>query len=323
MHFPVAQKPAKLTKTDRAYACKSPNTSSLQAISRLYQTLLREWGPQHWWPAESRFEVIAGAILTQNTSWTNVEKALGNLREAGMLSLESIYQADSSDLESLLRPAGYFRQKARRLQDLAAFILVNYAKGETSDGGGEHPALTHLFDQPTERLRNTLLERKGIGPETADSILLYAGNHAVFVVDAYTRRVFERHQLVTAGIDYETIRLLVERALRNRPEIGDLPPRGQPAAGAAAGRPGVHDPSAISTTYRPELVQRYNEFHALLVQVGKHYCLKKAPNCTNCPLFCTLPVSDNELQQRQKRPLPGTPEKLMPAHGDKSGTSRS
>jgi endonuclease-3 related protein len=245
-----------------------------------------------------------------------VEKALGNLRAAGMLSLESIYQADSADLESLLRPAGYFRQKARRLQDLAAFILANYGKGKASDDGGEHPALTRLFDQPTERLRNSLLEQKGIGPETADSILLYAGNHAVFVVDAYTRRVFERHRLVTPGIDYETIRLLVERSLRNRPESGDLPAQSQPEAGAATGCPGVHDPSAISTTYRPELVQRYNEFHALLVQVGKHYCLKKAPNCTNCPLFCTLPVSDNG----QKRRSPANP---SAAHGDKSGTSRS
>jgi endonuclease-3 related protein len=227
-----------------------------------------------------------------------VEKALGNLREAGMLSLEAIHQADGAHLESLLRAAGYFRQKTRRLQDLTAFILANYGAGRTSVHRGEHPAMARLFDQPTEKLRSLMLEQKGVGPETADSILLYGGNHAVFVVDAYTRRIFERHQLVMPGTDYETIRLLVERSLRSVPPEGrgitsdDPATTGDPAATADC--PGIHDPSAISITYRPELVQRYNEFHALLVQLGKHYCLKKAPKCTNCPLSCLLPASDNE-----------------------------
>ncbi len=131
-----------------------------------------------------------------------------------MLSLEAIHEADGAHLESLLRPAGYFRQKTRRLQELTAFILANYGADKTSAYGGEDPAMARLFDQPTEKLRRLLLEQKGVGLETADSILLYGGNHAVFVVDAYTRRIFERHRLVIPGTDYETIRLLVERSLR-------------------------------------------------------------------------------------------------------------
>jgi endonuclease-3 related protein len=298
MHFPAANKPAQHQDRAGAPAGKPPSTPTRRAIASFYRILLRQWGPQNWWPAASKFEVLVGAILTQNTSWTNVEKALGNLREAGMLSLEAIHQADGAHLESLLRPAGYFRQKTRRLQDLTAFILANYGAGRTSVHRGEHPAMARLFDQPTEKLRSLMLEQKGVGPETADSILLYGGNHAVFVVDAYTRRIFERHQLVMPGTDYETIRLLVERSLRSVPPEGrgitsdDPATTGDPAATADC--PGIHDPSAISITYRPELVQRYNEFHALLVQLGKHYCLKKAPKCTNCPLSCLLPASDNE-----------------------------
>ena len=292
MHFPAVKKAAKPKDRASAPAGKPLAARSQRAIVKFYRSLLREWGPQNWWPAESKFEVIVGAILTQNTSWTNVEKAMHNLREAGILSLEAIDQADCARLETLIRPAGYFRQKTRRLQDLTAFILANYGAGKTSADGGEHPAMARLFDQPTEKLRNALLEQKGVGPETADSILLYGGNHAVFVVDAYTRRVFERHKLVTPATDYKTIRLLVERSLRKLPPDGRG--RGDSASrGEAARRPVVHDPSAISMGSRPEPAQRYNEFHALLVQVGKHYCLKKAPNCTNCPLSRFLPVSDN------------------------------
>jgi endonuclease-3 related protein len=297
MHFPATKKPAQRKPKVSAPAGALTGTRSRRAIASFYRLLLRQWGPQNWWPAESKFEVVVGAILTQNTSWTNVEKALRNLQEAGMLSLEGIHQADGAHLESLLRPAGYFRQKTRRLQDLTAFILANYGTGKTSANGGEHPAMARMFEQPTEKLRNLLLEQKGVGPETADSILLYGGNHAVFVVDAYSRRIFQRHQLVMPGTDYETIRLLVERSLRKLPPeargtIPDDPTtRGDPAT--TGDRPEIHDPSAVSATYRPQLVQRYNEFHALLVQVGKHYCLKKAPNCANCPLSILLSVSDN------------------------------
>jgi endonuclease-3 related protein len=287
MHFPATKKPVKRKAGASASVGMPPAAQTRHMIAKFYRSLLQEWGPQNWWPAESKFEVIVGAILTQNTSWTNVESAMRNLREAGILAPEAILQADCARLESLLRPAGYFRQKARRLQDLTAFILANYGTGRTSSNGGEHPAMARLFDQPTERLRNALLEQRGVGPETADSILLYGGNHPVFVVDTYTRRVFERHKLVPPRADYETIRQLVERSLRN------LPPESKGEPALAGDRPGIHDPSAVSTTYRTELAQRYNEFHALLVQVGKHHCLKKAPKCTNCPLSCFLPTSDN------------------------------
>lgn len=287
MHFPAVKKLAKRKAGIGASVGTPPAARTRRMIVKFYRSLLREWGPQNWWPAESKFEVIVGAILTQNTSWTNVESAMRNLREAGILAPGAILQADRARLESLLRPAGYFRQKARRLQDLTAYILANYGAGGTSGDGGEHPAVARLFDQSTEKLRNALLEQKGVGPETADSILLYGGNHPVFVVDTYTRRIFERHKLVPTRADYETIRLLVERSLR------DLPPESSGEPAPAGDRPGIHDPSAVSATYRTELAQRYNEFHALLVQVGKHHCLKKAPKCTNCPLSCFLPTSDN------------------------------
>ncbi len=322
MHLPATKKRTAQNGNVDAPSAKLPAMRTRRAVAKLYRTLLRAWGPQNWWPAESHFEVIVGAILTQNTAWTNVEKAMHNLRAAGMLSLESIDQADSEQLEILLRPAGYFRQKARRLQDITAFILAGYGKidsvkcfaPEMRNNGaedaehasnppvavvanselektydGEHPAVRRMFQESPEKLRKWLLEQKGVGPETADSILLYGGNHAVFVVDAYTRRIFARHQLATSANDYETIRLLVESALREGPPADE---RGsQP--GAPQDRPTIHQPSAVSSAYRSELTQRYNQFHALLVQVGKHFCLKKAPNCTNCPLARLLPMSDN------------------------------
>ena len=162
--------------------------------------------------------------------------------------------------------------------------------------------MERMFAEPTEKLREVLLAKKGVGPETADSILLYGGNHAVFVVDAYTRRIFQRHKLVKPATDYETIRLMVERALREWPPEDDengKPARPEPRPqGPQPPCPEIHQPSAISAAYRSELAQRYNEFHALLVQVGKHYCLKKAPKCANCPLSCFLPVSDNAQTRR-------------------------
>ena len=167
-----------------------------------YRALYRAWGAQHWWPAETRFEVIVGAYLTQNTAWTNVERALTNLRGAQALTLEGIRKLTLSRLERLIRPSGYFRQKAKRLKTFVAFLDKKY------DG-----SLDKLFSQPTDNLREELLGLNGVGPETADSILLYAGNHPVFVVDAYTRRVIERHKILTAKADYEDIRELFQRAL--------------------------------------------------------------------------------------------------------------
>lgn len=295
MHFSVTK-----NRTQQSVCDSLPTASARQAVARLYRSLLRQWGPQNWWPAESQFEIIVGAILTQNTAWTNVERAMANLRQAGMLTPESIRLAERTRLEELLRPSGYFRQKTERLQNLITFILTSY-KEDGAPTSGEHPAIACWLRRPTAELRRELLEQKGVGPETADSILLYAGNHPVFVVDAYTRRVFERHGLIEPGTDYETIRLLVESSLQSPAhEPGSAPnhsrepeaPGKRPASkriGKDVGKQTtgtltIHTPSAMSSAVRPALVQHYNEFHALLVQTGKHYCLKKAPNCAGCPL---------------------------------------
>src|ERR1017187_3976105 len=171
------------------------------AIRTYYYTLFSAWGRQHWWPAQSRFEVIVGAYLTQNTSWTNVEKALGNLRKAGRLTIGGIRSTPQPELEHWIRPAGYFRQKAQRLKTFVDFLDARY--------GG---SLARMFARPTAELRDELLALNGVGPETADSILLYAGNHPVFVVDAYTRRILERHQIITSTTSYEEIRQLFEHA---------------------------------------------------------------------------------------------------------------
>ena len=239
----------------------------------IYRKLSRAWGRQHWWPAETPFEVVIGAILTQNTSWTNVERAMDNLRLAGALSVEGIHNLSVPKLEKLVRPSGYFRQKAQRLKKFVEFLDVTY------DG-----SLTRMFATSTQQLRAELLGQNGIGPETADAILLYAGNHEIFVVDAYTRRILERHLALSAGVKYEEIRNLIERALQDeqpveshRPSRKELPP--------------IHEASAMSTSQRSALAQVYNEMHGLLVQVGKHYCLKQQPRCEVCPLGSMLPIA--------------------------------
>src|SRR5271166_5286724 len=145
-------------------------------VRAIYRTLAGSWGPQHWWPAETAFEVITGAILTQNTSWKNVERALTSLRAAGVLNLEGIRATPISELQQLVRSSGYYRQKAARLKQFVAFVDEQY--------GG---SLQTMFSTPTQQLRAELLTLKGIGPETADAILLYAGHHEIFVVDAYAR----------------------------------------------------------------------------------------------------------------------------------------
>jgi len=239
----------------------------------MYRKLSRAWGRQHWWPAESAFEVIVGAILTQNTSWTNVERAMNSLRAANRLSIRGIRSLALPDLEQLIRSSGYFRQKARRLKNFVAFLDERY--------GG---SVRQMFATPTSELRVELLAQNGIGPETADSILLYAGNHQIFVVDAYTRRILERHEVIGPGAKYDEIRGLVERALRCEDVAAAAEITGPPA-------PTVHPPSAMSAVERAQLVQVYNEMHGLLVQVGKHYCHKQEANCEVCPLRSLLPDS--------------------------------
>lgn len=242
-------------------------------VRAMYRTLARSWGRQHWWPAATPFEVIVGAILTQNTAWKNVERAMASLRSAAGLSVAGIRAAPLPELQQLVRSSGYYRQKAQRLKDFVAFLDASY--------GGSVEA---MLATPTEQLRARLLALKGIGEETADSILLYAGNHEIFVVDAYTRRIFQRHGLAGAKARYGEIRVLVERALRrikpsNRGSQTCRPPR----------EVQIHRPSPMSSAERSPLAQTYNEMHGLLVQVGKHYCLKQEPKCEACPLRPLLP----------------------------------
>jgi endonuclease-3 related protein len=252
-------------------------------IRTYYGALFRVWGPQHWWPAQSRFEVIVGAYLTQNTAWTNVEKALANLRAQRLLSLRGIREAPLNKLESLIHPAGYFRQKAERLK-----LFVDFLDGRYQG------SLAKMFARPTQTLREELLNLKGIGPETADSILLYAGNHPVFVVDAYTRRILVRHEILSEKTDYEEIRQLFEQALAPVADaVTQSDERGQPPLDAGF-RGAVHPPSKMSTAKRTALAQVYNEMHGLIVGVGKNYCRKSQPRCDECPLQKFLPGSKQE-----------------------------
>jgi endonuclease III related protein len=264
-----------------------PTVSPEQNIAAIYSTLARAWGRQHWWPAKTRFEVIVGAYLTQNTSWRNVEIAMRELRTARVLSLEGIRNVSIPRLERLIRSSGYFRQKARKLKTFVNFVDQKY--------GG---SLTKMFAQPTEKLREELLSLNGVGPETADSILLYAGQHPVFVVDAYTRRLAVRHGILTDDASYEEARSLFERALNNV-ELIQLP--GVDArdymVGVESGvhaRPigsAAHPPSRMSLARRTPLAQVYNEMHGLIVSAGKQNCLKSKAQCDSCPLRPLMPAS--------------------------------
>jgi endonuclease-3 related protein len=205
-------------------------------LDEYYNSTFTTFGPQHWWPARTRFEVIVGAILVQNTSWANVERAIGNLRAKHVLSPTMIDKISLRRLEELIRSSGYYRQKARKLKAFCQFLRVEY-----------RGSLKRMFETPTILLREKLLTVFGIGPETADSILLYAGEHAVFVADAYARRMLQRHGWIDGKAKYEDIRWMVERQF-----AGDVP--------------------------------RLNEFHALIVNTGKHFCGTQVPLCGQCPL---------------------------------------
>ena len=206
-----------------------------ETLSEIYQLLSEAFGPQHWWPGDTPFEIVTGAILTQNTSWANVEKAIKNLKSAECLTPEAFFHIDVSQLAELIRPAGYYNIKAKRLKSFINWLYDNY-DGEMSN--------LELVD--TDQLRSELLTVKGIGRETADSILLYALGRPVFVVDAYTARITLRHELIEPEADYEQLQLLFESNLT-------------------------------------ENVQHFNEYHALLVRVGKEFCKPKA-KCHGCPL---------------------------------------
>lgn len=240
-----------------------PEPSPQEQIVEIYAALYRAWGRPHWWPAHSRFEVIVGAYLTQNTSWTNVEMALKSLRAARVLSVGGIRDISLAKLEKLIRSSGYFRQKARRLKTFVAFLDRNY--------GG---SLTGMFHRPTGELREQLLSLNGVGPETADSILLYAGQHPIFVVDGYTKRIAARHGILRERAGYEEVRALFEASLASV-QASDV--QGESRGGAA------HAPSRMSQTSRSPLAQVFNDMHGLLVGVGKNYCLKSSARCEQCP----------------------------------------
>ena len=217
------------TRTRTAPLAATPLTS-------YYHTLYKSLGSQAWWPAKTPFEVIVGAILTQNTNWTNVERAIANLRRENLLSPRAMHRVSLAHLAALIRSSGYFRQKAKKLKAFVRFLREEYSG-----------SLKRMFRTPTAELREQFLGVYGIGPETADSILLYAGAKEIFVVDAYTKRILSRHGWVSDKATYEEMRTLVESHL-----LGD--------------------------------VSRYNEFHALLVNVGKNWCRPRDPRCSECPL---------------------------------------
>lgn len=210
-------------------------------LHEAYERLFSAYGPQSWWPAESPFEVIIGAVLTQNTSWNNVEKAIANLRSNDLLDPLALYRIPVAELEELIRPAGYFRLKAQRLHNLLQWLIDRY------DG-----SLDAMFSTNLGELREQLLAVSGIGPETADSILLYAGNLPTFVVDTYTYRVCSRHGWIDFQSDYHEIKEHFESVLAQDARL-------------------------------------YNEYHALLVRVGKEHCRKQRPICEGCPLQPLLP----------------------------------
>lgn len=219
-------------------------------LDEIYQRLHDSFGPQNWWPAESAFEVIVGAILVQNTAWKNVEKAIENLRQADLLSAERLYELPASELEELIRPAGYYRMKTQRLRNFLDYLFQQY------DG-----CLNTLLQVDTETLRLELLEINGIGPETADSILLYAAERPVFVVDTYTQRVLKRHGWIEYEADYGVTQEHFQSHLEPNAEL-------------------------------------YNEFHALLVRLGHLYC-RKTPRCDECPLQEWLPTTGIRLPDQE------------------------
>lgn len=205
-------------------------------LKGFYNALFSSFGSQHWWPGRTKFEVVVGAILTQNTNWKNVEKAIKNLKAERLLNPRSMHDLSVSELAELIRPAGYFNVKAKRLKHFLNHLFDNY--------GGSLPA---LFKRRTDVLREELLNINGIGPETADSILLYAANRPVFVIDAYTKRILLRHSITKKDAGYhEMQRLFMENLAHDAPI--------------------------------------FNEYHALIVKTGKDFCKTKEPFCSKCPL---------------------------------------
>lgn len=208
--------------------------NSLQ-VKKIYQALFSHFGPQHWWPGNTMLEISVGAILTQNTAWINVEKAIQGLKKEKKLSIKSLHSISPDECARIIRPAGYYNIKAQRLKNFIAML-------KQQSGG----SLRRLQRLNIEQARQRLLSVNGIGKETADSIILYALEKPVFVIDAYTRRILSRHGFIQGNEEYDELRRMIERLLT------------------------------------PD-VQLYNEYHALIVMTGKNYC-KTQPRCSKCPL---------------------------------------
>jgi len=209
----------------------------------MYETLFEAIGPQHWWPADTAFEVAVGAIMTQNTSWINVERAIRNLKAAGGMGPRELHEMPIHKLASLIRPAGYFNVKARRLKSFIAFLMSSY-----------RGSMERMKHEDTGLLRDKLLSVHGIGPETADSILLYALEKPIFVIDAYTKRILSRHHIMDQRKAYGDFQALFHAALEKDTQL-------------------------------------FNEYHALFVAAGKTYC-KRKPRCEACPLKMFLPSTE-------------------------------
>ncbi len=201
-----------------------------ERINKIYRLLYKRYGPQGWWPGDTQLEYILGAILTQNTSWKNVEKAINNLKKSNLISIDKLKLLTTDELAQLIRSSGYYNQKALKIKNFVTFITENY-----------NDSLENMFDEDIHVLRNNLLNIKGIGPETADCIILYGGNKAIFVIDAYTYRVLSRHGLVPEQTSYNEMQELFMDSLNDDPQI-------------------------------------FNEYHALLVKVGKRTLQKKKSN---------------------------------------------
>ncbi len=205
-------------------------------LMAMYRALFKAYGPQHWWPGDTPFEIMVGTVLTQNTAWINVEKAIANLKRERLLSPARLREVTPRRLARLIRPCGYFNIKAKRLANLMAFLTGRY--------GG---SLTRMLRDDPGDLRKGLLLVNGIGPETADAIILYAAGKPVFVVDAYTKRIFSRHGHVSEAARYDDVQQVFKGSL-------------------------------------PHNAGLFNEYHALLVMVGKRHCKKSTPQCMGCPL---------------------------------------
>ena len=233
---------------------KSPRTSdgskSEQKLRDMYAALLEAYGSRKWWPAETAFEVVIGAFLTQATAWRSVERSIANLRAAGVLSVDGIREIGEERLRELIRPSGFVQRKAASILAFVRFLDERY-----------RGSLQQVADAPTAELRTQLLSLPGVGPETADAILLYALGHPVFVVDEYLRRVVTRHELLPANARYADLQ-----------DLGD---------------------ATIASPTREETARHGNELHALIVEVGKRHC-GTTPRCEGCPLRPFLPDADSK-----------------------------